>query len=152
MYSTLIYWHSIIRWLVLLALLFAIAIAFIGVLKKKDFSKFDNAIRHWTATISHVQLMLGILLFTQSPLIKYTFKNFKQISFYSDGFFFGIIHLLMMLSAIVCITIGSAKAKRKTMSKDKYNTMLIWFSIALFIILVAIPWPFSPFAQRPYLR
>lgn len=152
MYSTLIYWHSILRWIVLIALVFAIGLSVKGYFKKTEFSKFDNAFRHWTATISHVQLMLGILLFTQSLLVKYAFKNFKQISFHSEAFFFGIIHILFMLSAIVCITIGSAKAKRKALSKDQYNTMLIWFSIALLLILIAIPWPFSPFAQRPYLR
>jgi hypothetical protein len=30
--------------------------------------------------------------------------------------------------------------------------MALWFTAALLLILVAIPWPFSPFAQRPYLR
>jgi hypothetical protein len=30
--------------------------------------------------------------------------------------------------------------------------MLIWLSIALIIIFIAIPWPFSPFANRPYYR
>jgi cbb3-type cytochrome oxidase subunit 3 len=30
--------------------------------------------------------------------------------------------------------------------------MLVWFTIALIIIFIAIPWPFSPFANRPYFR
>jgi hypothetical protein len=57
-----------------------------------------------------------------------------------------------MFVAIVLITIGSAKAKRKSNDTQKFKTMLIWFSIALLIIFIAIPWPFSPLANRPYIR
>jgi hypothetical protein len=61
-------------------------------------------------------------------------------------------HSLMMIVAIVIITIGSAKAKRKPTDIEKFKTMAIWFSIGLFIILVNIPWPFSPFASRSFFR
>jgi len=30
--------------------------------------------------------------------------------------------------------------------------MLLFFVVALIIILIATPWPFSPFAGRPYFR
>lgn len=66
--------------------------------------------------------------------------------------FFGMIHSLLMLVAIIVITFGSALAKRKTTDREKFKTMLYWFSIALIIILIAIPWPFSPLANRPYFR
>jgi len=36
--------------------------------------------------------------------------------------------------------------------KEKFKIMLLWYGIALIIILIAIPWPFSPLANRPYLR
>jgi hypothetical protein len=43
-------------------------------------------------------------------------------------------------------------SKRKPGDREKFKTMAIWFSIALFIIFLSIPWPFSPFTSRPYLR
>jgi cell shape-determining protein MreD len=98
-----------------------------------------------------MQLLIGMVLCTQSPTIKYFWKNFQQASQNKDSLFFGLIHIGLMLAAIVVITIGSASAKRKTSDKEKFKTMLVWFSIALVIILVAIPWPFSPLANRPYL-
>jgi hypothetical protein len=70
----------------------------------------------------------------------------------SEQTFFRFVHISLMLTSVVLITIGSAKAKRIETSRLKYKTMLIWFSIALLIILVAIPWPFSPLANRPYFR
>jgi len=66
--------------------------------------------------------------------------------------FFGLIHILLMLIAIILITIGSAIAKRKTSDVEKFKTILIYYSISLLIIFIAIPWPFSPLAHRPFLR
>lgn len=66
--------------------------------------------------------------------------------------FFGMEHITMMMIAITLITIGSAKAKRKTTDEAKFKTMAIWFSIALLLILSSIPWSFSPLTSRPLFR
>jgi hypothetical protein len=152
MYLTLLNLHSVFRWLVLISLLYAIFRAYQGYRYQRPFTKAANSVRHWTATIAHVQLMIGIVLYSQSPLIKYFFAEANHSNESTEPFFFVIIHLAMMLTAIVLITIGSALAKRKTNDAMKFRTMLIWFSLALVLIFVAIPWPFSPLAQRPYLR
>ncbi len=150
MYSFLLIFHSVFRWLVLGSLVYSIARAWYGQRKDLAFTKTDNALRHWTATIAHIQLMTGIVLYTQSPAIKYYFSNTADTS--GEPLFFAILHILLMLSAIVVITISSAKAKRKVADKDKFNTMLTWFSAGIFLILIAIPWPFSPIAHRPLIR
>jgi len=152
MYSTLLILHSIFRWLVLLSLIYAIYRAGMGYFSKSIFSNGDNLVRHWTATIAHIQLILGILVYIKSPIIQYYFANFNTAIYDWNLTFFGLFHFVLMIAAIVIITIGSAKAKRKTQDLDKFKTMLIWFSIGLTIIFIAIPWPFSPLMNRPYLR
>jgi hypothetical protein len=149
MYNTLLIFHSLFRWLVLLSLIYAIGCAGWRFVKKLPFTKMDNVTRHWTATLAHLQLMLGILLYTQSPVVKYYFKYGDDVT---GAFFFGIIHIVLMLVAIILITIGSAMAKRKTGDEQKFKTILLWYSLGLLLILIAIPWPFSPLAQRPYMR
>ena len=57
-----------------------------------------------------------------------------------------------VLIAIVFITIGSAKAKRISNDIKKFKTTAVWFTLGLIIILISIPWPFSPFDARPLLR
>ncbi|WP_233565959.1 MULTISPECIES: hypothetical protein [unclassified Flavobacterium] len=84
--------------------------------------------------------------------MKYFWKNFKEGIQNKEFAFFGLLHIFLMLISIVLITIGSALAKRKAADEDKFKTMLLWFSIALLIIFIAIPWPFSPLANRPYYR
>ena len=152
MYQTLTFFHSTIRWLVLASLLYAIYRSYNGCKLNAPFSKTDNAIRHWTATIAHIQLVIGIILYTQSPIIKYFWRNFNEAIQNLDTVFFGLLHIILMLTAIILITIGSALSKRKNTDKEKFKTMLFWFSISLTIILIAIPWPFSPFSNRPYFR
>jgi hypothetical protein len=140
------------RWLVLASLIFAIYRAISGCFSKSAFTKTDNAVRHWTATIAHIQLMIGMVLYFQSPIVKYFMANPNDAVKNFDSTFFGLIHSLSMLTAIVLITIGSAKSKRNQTDQEKFKTMLIWFSISLIIIFIAIPWPFSPLANRPYIR
>lgn len=117
MYQTLTFLHSTFRWLVLLSLLYSIFRAYKGYFSNKEFTKTDNSIRHWTATIAHVQLVLGIILYSQSPIIKYFWKNFNEAKESFDLLFFGIIHIFLMLFSIILITIASAVSKRKQLIK-----------------------------------
>lgn len=152
MYQVLLVLHSIFRWLVLLALVYSIVRAYGGYRAQRTFTRRDDAARHWTATIAHIQLMIGMTLYVISPLVRYFFQHFREAAGERGLFFFGGVHSLLMLLAVVLVTIGSAMAKRRPDDGAKFRTMLVWFTVALIIILIAIPWPFSPLANRPYYR
>ena len=152
MYAALLTLHSLVRWLVLIGLIFAIIRAVRGWFLKKEFSRLDNSVRHWAATVAHIQLVLGVWLYFISPIARYFLHNYKDAVHQREMRFFGMEHSLMMMTAIVIITIGSAKAKRRKTDIEKFKTMAVWFSIGLLIILTSIPWPFSPFTNRPYFR
>lgn len=152
MYQTLTFLHSMVRWLVLASLVYALFRAYRGYFSNRQYSAADDSVRHWAATIAHIQLILGILLYSRSPIISYFWKNFHTARADFELLFFGLVHISLMLMSIIIITIGSALAKRKETSREKFKIMLIWYGIALLIIFIAIPWPFSPLANRPYLR
>jgi len=50
------------------------------------------------------------------------------------------------------IVFGFYKFGKLKTDLTKHKTILIWFLLALFIIVLNIPWPFSPLVSRPYLR
>jgi hypothetical protein len=152
MYLTLLTLHSINRWLMLAGLVYTVIISWKGYRTNQVFSGSDNTARHLTATIAHIQLLLGLYLYMISPVVKFGPAEGAAAGIISDHLFFRLVHISLMAIAVVIITIGSASAKRVSTDKLKYKTMLIWFGIALLIILAAIPWPFSPLAQRPYFR
>ncbi len=152
MYQKLLFFHSFTRWLVLVSLLYAVCRGCYRYASKAAFTKTDNAVRHWTATVTHIQLVIGMILYFQSPVIHYFWSHYRAAIQSTDTVFFGIIHPVLMLASVTAATIGSALSKRRTSDHRKFRTMLIWFSAALLIILMAIPWPFSPLASRPYYR
>lgn len=152
MYPSLLATHSLIRWLLLVALLLSLVSAYSGWFSNRKFDRFDNSVRHWTATIAHIQLVFGLWLYTISPFSNHFLRDFSDSIHQRDLRFFGMEHSLMMVIAIVLITIGSVKAKRKTMDNEKFKTMAIWYTIGLLIILASIPWVFSPFTSRPNFR
>lgn len=152
MYPTLLALHSATRWLVLSSLLFVIFRAYRGWLLNKSYLKFDNSVRHITATIAHVQLVLGVCLYLISPIVSYFLHNFGTAVHERIIRFFGMEHIIMMLIGIIVITIGSVKAKRKESDKEKFKTTAIWFTVGLLIILSSVPWSFSPLISRPDFR
>lgn len=152
MYASLLALHSLLRWLVLASLLYAIFRAYSGWLGKKTFGKADSQSRLLATTFSHIQLIAGLILYFISPIISYFLNNFKTAVHDRAIRFFGMEHSLMMLVGIVIITIGSAKAKRKPTDVQKFKTMAIWFTIGLVVILSSVPWAFSPLVSRPWFR
>lgn len=152
MYFLLLFFHSVFRWLVLLSLVYAIYRAIKGWAGHAVFTKTDHSVRHITATIAHIQLALGYVLYFKSPVIAWFRSHYHEATRQSDYLFFGLVHILLMTASVVIITIGSSAAKRMETSTGKFRIMAILFGLALLIILIAIPWPFSPFAHRPYLR
>lgn len=152
MHQILLALHSFLRWLVLLSLLYAIYRSARAYLAGRSFTKIDNAIRHWTATISHIQLTIGMVLYFNSPIVNYATTSRESGGLISEAYFFKIAHITFMISAVVLITVGSSLAKRNELSRDKFKTMFLWFTVALIFIFLAIPWPFSPLISRPYIR
>jgi hypothetical protein len=157
-YSTLLFLHSLGRWAVLGGLVYGIVRAYQGwlgnqpftPLDNQPFTPLDNTVRHTVTTVAHVQLMLGYGLYFTSPLLK-TF-HLRDIEHDPGTLFFGFQHVAAMTVAIIVLTIGSALAKRQPTSTTKFRTMALWFTAALVLIFLAIPWPFLPLANRPYFR
>ncbi|MCF2444079.1 hypothetical protein L0657_08935 [Dyadobacter sp. CY345] len=152
MYPYLLFFHSVFRWLVLISLCYAVISGLLGWLRNRHYSGNDNRIRHITATISHIQLTIGYVLYFESPIIAYFRSNYDEAIKQFDLKFFGLVHIALMTVAIFVITIGSSMAKRQANDQAKFRTMTLFFAIALLIIFVSIPWPFSPLANRPYYR
>jgi len=152
MYQIVLTTHSYWRWLVLISLLFCITKSIIQLRRDNPYSNFDVLVRKVTISITHIQLILGFILYGISPFIKLFFNDISAGLHLREVRFFSIEHSLMMLVSIVLITIGAVKVKRKNNDSQKHKTILIWFSIALLIILLNIPWEFSPLVNRPSFR
>jgi len=112
MYPTILALHSLVRWFVLVSLLFAIYRAYRGWLSGRIFSRIDNSARYWTVTFAHIQLVLGVWLYLISPIVHYFLHNYHVAVHQREIRFFGMEHVIMMVIAITLITTGAAKVSR----------------------------------------
>ncbi|RFS15205.1 hypothetical protein [Emticicia sp. C21] len=145
MYEIFVFFHSILRWLVLISLLYSLGRSIHGLISKRTFTKADSIARVLAGTISHTQLLIGFTLyFLLSPITRFFMKSGSGGN--HEIWFFGIYHIALMFSSIVVMTIGSSIAKRAASDYAKFKTITIYFSVALVLILLAIPW------FRPLLR
>ncbi len=67
--------------------------------------------------------------------------------------FFAVEHAFMMIIAWLLVHVGRSMVKRADTDAQKHKRTLIYFGIALVLILAMIPWPFRvPEIARPLFR
>ncbi len=151
-YPFLLALHSYTRWLVVISLLWTILLSARAYWNKGPFDKKAQITRVVMVSLIHLQAVIGFCLYFASPIVKYFMKNFTATFGDLNISFFGIIHVLLMTVAVVVATIGTALAKRAEADAEKFRLLLIYSIVTFVIIFIAIPWPFSPLAQRGWFR
>tara|TARA_R110002074_G_scaffold160589_1_gene318079 strand:- start:2328 stop:2756 length:429 start_codon:yes stop_codon:yes gene_type:complete len=132
--------HSYWAYLVLIVLLLAVVNAIIGFVKKREFSDKDLRIGLFTLIFSHIQLLIGLGWYFSSPYFKALKTNGSEVMGDSATRLLAVEHPIMMIIALVLITIGWSKHKKKTEDAAKFKTFVIFYGIALVLILARIPW------------
>lgn len=152
MYATLLTLHNLVRWIFLFVFLITIYRSWRGWKGRKAFLSIDNTLRSITVTLAHIQMVIGVWLYFKSPFVDYFYHNFSAAVKDRTARFFGMEHIFMMILAVTFITIGGSKARRRQKPEEKFKAMAVWFTIALVILFLSVPWPFSPFTARPWIR
>jgi uncharacterized membrane protein len=132
--------HSYWAYLVILMLAFAVVNAVLGITKKRDFTDKDVRIGLFTLIVSHLQLLIGLGWYFMSPAYKALKLDSAEVMGNSASRLLAIEHPLMMILAIVLITIGWSKHKKKTENTAKFKTFVVFYGLALVFILARIPW------------
>lgn len=125
----------------LLILVLATFNAIIKAVAGKEYSAKDFRISLFTLIVSHIQLLLGIVLYFVGPYIS-LIGDMGMGAIMKDSTLRSNIveHPLTMIIAVALITIGYSKHKKKLTSKAKLRMIAIFYSIALILILAKIPW------------
>ncbi len=141
MYQGLLHAHNGFRWLVLIALLFAVLLAVSGWASKRKWGRADNLSGLILVMIMDIQFLLGIVLYAfVSPITKAAFNDFGAAMKNSDLRFYAVEHILLMIIALALVHIGRAKSKKDVAPLKKYKASAIFYGVALILVLAAIPW------------
>lgn len=137
MYNGILHAHSGMRWVALIAVLVAIFVAFANY-KTDKFSKGHKTAYLLALIFMHIQLVLGLFLYFISPKVL-----FGEMTMSNDVVrFFTVEHISLMLLSIVLITVGYSRSKRAATFRGKHSAIAVFYTLALVILLLGIPWPF----------
>ena len=130
--------HSYWAYLVFLMMVIAAANALIKYFGKKEYGAKDFRIALFTLIVSHIQLLIGIVLwFTQDYFGESSMKDVMGNSVLRSN---AVEHPIAMILAVVFITIGYSKHKKKLTSAGKLKPLAIFYTLALILVLAKIPW------------
>lgn len=141
MYQTVQFIHSYWAYLVLLMLIVASFNAIIGFAQNKEYSATNFRIALFTLIVSHIQLLIGIVLYFTAPYFKmWGEEGMGGVMGDLTLRLYNVEHPVMMIFAIILITMGYSKHKKKLTSKPKFKTLAIFYGLALVVVLSRIPW------------
>ena len=142
LYSFLVHLHSVIRWIILLLLVVAIFNSLVA--GKRPFIKSDARTGSILVIFADLTLLIGLALWYFGPRGYKIIQTMGMSAAMKDptARFFAVEHLAGMLIAIILLHIGKAQGKRPIGDKAKHRRTMIFYLVALLIILASIPWPF----------
>jgi uncharacterized membrane protein len=120
-------------------LIISIFKSFSGWLGKKQYLPGDKKVALFTLISAHLQLVVGLTLLFISPNVQ--FSNLSGAERVVR--FFTMEHSMMMIIAIILITLGFSLSKRGKDDTAKHKRVAIFFLLALIVIFMMIPWPWS---------
>ena len=142
MYTGLQHLHSGLAYLVLAALVIIFSYVLVNYLKDNPFTEKVRKASLVGLIVSHLQLLIGLVLYFISP------KGLSNFSGEAMGDamsrLYMLEHPLTMIIAIILITVGYSKAKNGTNDASSYKKILIFYGIGLVLMLIRIPWSVWP--------
>jgi bacteriorhodopsin len=135
--------HSILRWAVLIFGVWAVVSALSGVFTKRDYKSSDNKVSLFFMISCDIQLLLGLVLYFTGMWFDNLKDHTKEVMKDPTERYFAIEHALMMIIAWMLVHVGRSMVKRGNNDAQKHKRTLIYFGIALIIILLMIPWPYK---------
>lgn len=148
MYSSVLALHSLLRWVVLVAGLIAIARAISGWAGHRPWTPADARSGRWFTVALDVQLLLGLLLyFVLSPLTRQALADFGAAMRTPAIRYWAMDHAMGMLIAVICAHVGLVLARKGQITRSSHRRAAIWFGISLLLIIALIPWPGTAHAR-----
>jgi hypothetical protein len=154
MHTTLDIIHSWLRWFVLITAAWTIVRAIRGAAGHRAYLPQDNKSSLFFMISMDLQFLVGILLYFVGGWAKnWTGGRISEVMNNSASRFFTVEHLSMMVLAWIIVHIGRSIVKKAKTDQQKHAKSLVYFGVAIVLILLAIPWPFrTGLGFHPWFR
>jgi hypothetical protein len=141
MYPAVLAIHNLLRWVVLLLAILALARAYMGWFGKREWTGLDRRVGLFFSISLDVQLLLGLILyFALSPLTQIAFRDFGAAMANPELRFFVLEHFFYMILAVVFVHVGAVLSRRAIEAVAKHRRAAIWFSLTVLALIIGMPW------------
>lgn len=144
MYGTLRILHSLNRYVVLVLLIVLIVKSLMGWLNRSEFKDGDNKISLFTLIFTHIQFLVGLILYFVSPFVVFGGARDRMQTYWTFE------HISIMLIAVVLITVGRNTMKKLTDGPSKHKRLFIMNLIAILLIVAGIAMSKRGFFGLPF--
>jgi hypothetical protein len=142
--------HNILRWVVVILAVLALVRAYLGWVGKRAWTPVDRRAGLLFGISLDLQLLIGMVLYLfLSPLTRAAFANFSGAMENPDMRFYALEHIFYMILAVIFAHVGSIASKRAQGSERKHRAAAIWYTLAVIVIVIAIPWT-RPIFRLPF--
>ena len=142
MYTGFQHLHSYLAYFVLATIAYSILYVTIKFVKKSTFSEKVRKVTLIAFIASHVQLLVGLVIYAISPL------GLSNLSSEAMGGaisrLYALEHPLVMIIAILLISVGYIKAKKPGDDARRFKTIILFYGMGLLLMLTRIPWQVWP--------
>jgi hypothetical protein len=152
MYSAFLLIHNYARWIVLIAGLVVIVRGIAGMTSRREWTAGDTAGVAWFTRALDVQFAIGLLLYVWlSPFIRDAWADMAATMRNAPLRFFAVEHITGMFIGVALAHVGKIRIGKAADATQKHKLAVIFFILAMVVILLSIPWPGMP-GGRPLLR
>jgi hypothetical protein len=152
MYNFLLSLHNLLRWIILFLLVINLIRHFAAI--NRPFNGIDKKLGLWLMITAHITLLIGLYQWFVGGLglQNITNKGMAAVMQNSTYRFFAVEHTVGMLLAIALITVARGVFRKQLSDGKKHRRCIVFYILALVIILASIPWPAMNEIGRPLFR
>jgi hypothetical protein len=133
--------HSYLAYIVLAVLFLAVINALRGLAGSRIFDLHkDFRISLFALILSHIQLLLGLLLFFVSANGLKAIQALGMGGLNAEARLLAVEHPAINIVAIILITIGWSRHKKQGEDRKKFRAIALFYGLGLIFILSRIPW------------
>ena len=148
-YPYFIFFHSILRYFILLFAVIVVTQSLVGILSKKRFGNANRKMALFLLICCDLQLVLGLVLYSVGGWLHVLQTPGVMKNTYSR--FYAVEHSVGMIIAIILVHMGYSYAKKNMDDQPKFKRIFWCSFIALAIFLATIPWSGRPVIGKPDL-
>lgn len=138
MSAYLTFFHSVLRYVIILAAIIVCVQSLVGMLQKGAFKKSNKTGILLLQIFCDLQLLFGLFLYYTSGFLYTDKKGIDMHNHYSR--FYLVEHPVSMIIAIILVHIGYKVAKKNIDDNKKFKRLFWYVFVALVIFMAQTPW------------